>query len=38
LSNIQTESPHDAGPKSKIQFNGVGGLRTYVSFTHSAFS
>jgi hypothetical protein len=25
-------------PKSKIQFNGVGGLRTYISFTHSAFS
>jgi hypothetical protein len=26
-----------AAPKSKIQFNGVGGLRTYISFTHSAF-
>jgi hypothetical protein len=24
------------GPKSKIQFNGVGGLRTYISFTHSS--
>jgi hypothetical protein len=24
------------GPKSKIQFNGVGGWRTYISFTHSA--
>jgi hypothetical protein len=21
-----------AGPKSKMQFNGVGGLRTYISF------
>ena len=27
-----------AGAISKIQFNGVGGLRTYGSFTHSAFS
>jgi hypothetical protein len=26
-----------AAPKSKIQFNGVGGLRTYITFTHSAF-
>ena len=26
---------HSTGaPKSKIQFNGVGGLRTYISFTH----
>src|SRR5882672_1622636 len=29
---------HSAGaPKSKIQFNGVGGLRTYVSLTASPF-
>ena len=29
---------HGAGaPKSKIQFNGVGGLRTYVSLTASPF-
>ena len=29
---------HSAGaPKSKIQFNGVGGLRTYVSVTASPF-
>jgi hypothetical protein len=25
-----------AAPKSEIQFNGVGGLRTYISYTHSA--
>jgi hypothetical protein len=23
-----------AGPKSKFQFNGVGGLRNYISSTH----
>jgi hypothetical protein len=27
-----------AGPKSKIKSNGVGGLRTYISFAASAFN
>jgi hypothetical protein len=26
-----------AAPRTKTQFNGVGRLRTYISFTHSAF-
>jgi hypothetical protein len=26
-----------AAPKSKIQFNGAGALRTYISLAHSAF-
>jgi hypothetical protein len=25
------------GARTKTQFNGVGRLRTYISFTHSAF-
>jgi hypothetical protein len=31
-ANVRTEV------LSKTDFNGVGGLRTYVRFTHSAFS
>jgi hypothetical protein len=30
-SNVRTEC------FSKFQFNGVGGSRTYIGFTHSAF-
>jgi hypothetical protein len=29
---LRRMSPWLAGPKSKMQFNGVGGLRTYISF------
>ena len=34
---IATHLAFLAAPNSKSQFNGFEGLRTYISFTHSAF-
>jgi len=37
---VLAEAGHSPFPKqlaSKTQFNGVGRLRTYISFTHSVF-
>jgi hypothetical protein len=35
-SRVWKSAPR-AASRTKTQFNGVGGLRTYISFTHSAF-
>jgi hypothetical protein len=36
MSARHVERTSQGGPKSKIQFNGVGGLATYIGFTQGA--